>query len=80
MERYARNAENEMVENILVASGNTDTTTTHGSNTMEDNWWVERLMEDGRLSELEIRSEYEKGFIDCWNKLWKYENDEKPFW
>lgn len=24
---------------------------------------------DGRLSDVALKSEYERGFVDCWNKL-----------
>lgn len=47
---------------------------------MTKDWWVERLQEDGSLSEHNSKSEYERGFIDCWNKLWKFNSDEVPFW
>lgn len=39
---------------------------------MVDVWWKDRVLEDGRLSDLDTQSEYERGFIDCWNELWKY--------
>lgn len=34
-------------------------------------WWKDRILEDGRLSDLDTQSEYERGFIDCWNELWR---------
>jgi hypothetical protein len=34
---------------------------------MSEEWWKERLLENGKLSDLDTKSEYERGFIDCWN-------------
>lgn len=39
---------------------------------MSDVWWKSRILTDGKLSEENTKSEYERGFIDCWNELWKY--------
>jgi hypothetical protein len=27
------------------------------------------LLTNGKLSEVGLKSEYERGFVDCWNKL-----------
>ena len=31
-------------------------------------WWSDRLLENGKLSDKDTTSEYERGFIDCWNR------------
>lgn len=36
-----------------------------------NSWWKDRLLDNGSLSVKNIKSEYERGFIDCWNFLWK---------
>lgn len=38
----------------------------------QEAWYKDRILNDGRLSDLNTTSEYERGFIDCWNELWKY--------
>lgn len=45
-----------------------------------DDWWVERLQDDGSLSEEGTNSEYERGWIDCWNKCLEFTKNEIPFW
>lgn len=30
-----------------------------------------RLLGNGKLSDTDTKSEYERGFIDCWNFLWE---------
>ncbi len=35
-------------------------------------WWKDRILENGKLSELNTTSEYERGFIDCWNTLRRF--------
>lgn len=36
-----------------------------------EEWWKSRILENGKLSDLNTTSEFERGFIDCWNMLWK---------
>lgn len=40
---------------------------TKEENMNHDEWWRERMLPDGKLSDLNTASEYERGFIDCWN-------------
>lgn len=35
-------------------------------------WYKPLIMADGRLDDTKTKSEYERGFIDCWNELWEY--------
>lgn len=39
-----------------------------GSVEMVVNWFEDRILPDGKLSDLNTTSEYERGFIDCWNE------------
>lgn len=34
-----------------------------------DDWLKSRILENGYLSDNDTKSEYERGFIDCWNEL-----------
>lgn len=43
-------------------------------------WWISRLQDNGRLSEDNLESEYQRGFVDCWNKVLQFDRDGVPFW
>lgn len=47
---------------------------------IEEKWLLDSLMENGRLSHSILESEYQRGFIDCWNKVLQFEEDGIPFW
>lgn len=34
-----------------------------------------KLLENGKIDDVNTKSEYERGFIDCWNKFFVPAND-----
>ena len=34
----------------------------------DEPWFWDRIKEDGKLDDHNTHSEYERGFIDCWNE------------
>jgi len=39
-----------------------------GKMKQDDPWWKPLVLENGKLDDTKTTSEYERGYIDCWNE------------